>query len=123
MQHVVDVTLTRCVLYLLLSCVLAAEPLLSHTITKLGPKKRGCGWGYTAQNVSAELEALPVQWWYNWGNGIPDPAAEAFTAVRHLLKYLYGRNHETWSVATIVHSFPADDLHPMHRRAESTLFP
>lgn len=49
--------------------------------TGLAPKKRGSGWGYTAQNVSNELQALPVSWWYNWGNGIPDAAAEATTAV------------------------------------------
>lgn len=48
---------------------------------KSAPKKRGGAWGYTAQDVSGELHALTVQWWYNWGNGIPDAAAEATTAV------------------------------------------
>ena len=28
---------------------------------------------------------MPVQWWYNWGNGIPDPAAQAVTAVTFIL--------------------------------------
>ena len=81
MPHFVDLSLTRHLQYLLLNCVLLAELLATESIPKLGPKKRGGGWGYTAQNVSGELEAMPVQWWYNWGNGIPDPAAQAVTEV------------------------------------------
>ena len=69
--------------YLLLHLlVLEAQRATAETVKKSAPKKRGGGWGYTAQNVSNELQAMPVQWWYNWGNGIPDPAAEATTAVK-----------------------------------------
>ena len=89
MPHVVDLKLTRHVQYLLLFCVLLAELSSSQPIPKLGPKKRGGGWGYTAQNVSAELEAMPVQWWYNWGNGIPDPAVHALTEVRFPLHVVH----------------------------------
>ena len=82
MSHVVDVTVSRRVLCLLLICVLGPGSSVTQSISKLGPKKRGGGWGYTAHNVSGELEAMPVRWWYNWGNGIPNPAAQALTAVQ-----------------------------------------
>ena len=71
--------------YLLLFCVLEADLSTAQTISEVGLKKRGGGWGYTAQDVAGELQAMPVRWWYNWGNGIPDPTAQAETAVRHLL--------------------------------------
>lgn len=85
MSHIVDVKLTRCIQYLLLVCVFEADLSTAQTISKLGPKKRGGGWGYTAQDVGGELQAMPVRWWYNWGNGIPDSAAQAVTAVRSSL--------------------------------------
>ena len=44
--------------------------------------KRGTGWGYNDQGVKAELKLLPLTWWYNWGNGIPDGIA-ADVKVRH----------------------------------------
>ena len=87
MPHILDVRLTRCFQYLLLLVVgiLYADMSAAQTLSKLGSKKRGGGWGYTAPDVSGELEAMPVQWWYNWGNGIPDPAAQAVTAVTFIL--------------------------------------
>ena len=81
MPRTLNVRLTRCFQCLVLLGILYADLSATQTISKLGPKKRGGGWGYTAQDVSGELEAMPVQWWYNWGNGIPDPAAQAVTAV------------------------------------------
>lgn len=70
-----------CLRCLMLWVLLEMHLASAQNFTSLAPKKRGTGWGYTAQNVSSELQALPVSWWYNWGNGIPDAAAEATAAV------------------------------------------
>ena len=43
--------------------------------------KRGGGWGFPSKTVGAELRAIPVQWWYNWGNYIPDTDAANYTQV------------------------------------------
>ncbi len=84
MPLILDGRLTQCSQCLFLLGVLAADLSAAQTVSNLGPNKRGGGWGYTAQDVSGELQAMPVQWWYNWGNGIPDPAAQAVTAVKFL---------------------------------------
>ena len=92
--HIAAVMLSAWLQYLLLLLlVLEAQGATAQTVEKSAPKKRGSGWGYTAQNVSDELQATPVRWWYNWGNGIPDRAAEATTAVTitaNCISLLYG---------------------------------
>jgi hypothetical protein len=70
-----------CLCCLMLWVLLEMHLASAQNSTSSAPKKRGTGWGYTAQNVSSELQALPVSWWYNWGNGIPDADAKATTAV------------------------------------------
>ena len=43
--------------------------------------KRGTGWGYSDTRVAPELAALPLAWWYNWGNSDPDAAATKYSQV------------------------------------------
>lgn len=50
--------------------------------------KRGGGWGFPSKTVGAELLTLPVEWWYNWGNYIPNADAANVTQVllgQHLI--------------------------------------
>lgn len=47
----------------------------------LSTLKRGSGWGWPSKTVGAELKALPVAWWYDWGNYIPDESAQNHTKV------------------------------------------
>lgn len=44
--------------------------------------KRGTGWGFNATGLAPELRALPVSWWYNWGNYNPDAEAVATSKVK-----------------------------------------
>lgn len=57
-----------------LASLLGEEQTLSRT-------KRGGGWGFPSKTVGAELRTIPVEWWYNWGNYIPDTDAANFTQV------------------------------------------
>ncbi len=43
--------------------------------------KRGGAWGFPSKTVGPELRAMPVDWWYNWGNYIPDVDAANITKV------------------------------------------
>ena len=45
--------------------LLVCQQTAAQNVTA-APKKRGGGWGWKAVDVSGELMAMPVQWWYNW---------------------------------------------------------
>ena len=52
---------SACFFCLLLTC----QQIAAQNVTT-APIKRGGGWGWKAVDVSGELKAMPVQWWYNW---------------------------------------------------------
>lgn len=47
-------------------CLLLGCHHISAQNVTAAPIKRGGGWGWKAVDVSGELKAMPVQWWYNW---------------------------------------------------------
>ena len=52
-----------CALFLCL--LLTSQQIEAQNVTA-APEKRGGGWGWKAVDVSGELKAMPVHWWYNW---------------------------------------------------------
>ena len=60
--------------HLSLAALLGEEPSVAKA-------KRGGAWGFPSKTVGAELTSMPVEWWYNWGNYIPNADAAKLTQV------------------------------------------